>query len=79
TIDTWMNLIHSCSPTPQSCIPAVILVGTHLDKIPEEEVPAKRVKSGTHTMMYETVDWTLPSTSTHADTAKDCLVMMDKL
>ncbi|KAL3854591.1 hypothetical protein ACJMK2_013855 [Sinanodonta woodiana] len=35
TIDTWMNLIHSCTPSPQSGIPAVILVGTHLDKIPE--------------------------------------------
>ncbi|KAL3854548.1 hypothetical protein ACJMK2_013812 [Sinanodonta woodiana] len=43
TIDTWMNLIHSCTPSPQpgipvnlaSGIPAVFLVGTHVDKIPE--------------------------------------------
>ncbi|KAL3854522.1 hypothetical protein ACJMK2_013787 [Sinanodonta woodiana] len=34
-IDTWMNLIHSCAPSSQSGIPAVILVGTHVDKIPE--------------------------------------------
>ncbi|KAL3854625.1 hypothetical protein ACJMK2_013886 [Sinanodonta woodiana] len=35
TIDTWMNLIHSCAPSSQSGIPAVILVGTHVDMIPE--------------------------------------------
>ncbi|KAL3854526.1 hypothetical protein ACJMK2_013791 [Sinanodonta woodiana] len=34
-IDTWMNLIHSCTSSSQSGIPAVILVGTHLDKIQE--------------------------------------------
>ncbi|KAL3854325.1 hypothetical protein ACJMK2_013599, partial [Sinanodonta woodiana] len=73
TIDTWMNLIHSCSPSPQSGIPAVILVGTHLDQIPE------RVRSGTQPMMSETVDFTLPSASTHADTAKDCLIYRDEV
>ncbi|KAK3587463.1 hypothetical protein CHS0354_007955 [Potamilus streckersoni] len=31
-----MNSIHSCTPSPQSGIPAVILVGTHVDKIPEK-------------------------------------------
>ncbi|KAL3855959.1 hypothetical protein ACJMK2_015156, partial [Sinanodonta woodiana] len=35
-INTWMNSIHSCTPSPQSGIPAVILVGTHGDKIPEK-------------------------------------------
>ncbi|KAL3854519.1 hypothetical protein ACJMK2_013784, partial [Sinanodonta woodiana] len=43
TIDTWMNLIHSSTPSPQpgipvnlaSGIPAVFLIGTHVDKIPE--------------------------------------------
>ncbi|KAL3854626.1 hypothetical protein ACJMK2_013887 [Sinanodonta woodiana] len=35
TIDTWMNLIHSCTPSSQPGIPAVILVGTHVDKINE--------------------------------------------
>ncbi|KAL3854599.1 hypothetical protein ACJMK2_013863 [Sinanodonta woodiana] len=69
TIDTWMNLIHSCTPSPQSGIPAVILVGTHLDKIMEEQLPAKEVKSGTQTMTSDTVDVTLPTTSMHADTA----------
>ncbi|KAL3854538.1 hypothetical protein ACJMK2_013803, partial [Sinanodonta woodiana] len=34
-IDTWLNLIHSCTPSSQPGTPAVILVGTHLDKIPE--------------------------------------------
>ncbi|KAL3854629.1 hypothetical protein ACJMK2_013890, partial [Sinanodonta woodiana] len=36
TIDTWINLIHSCTPSSKSGIPAVILVGTHVDKIPEK-------------------------------------------
>ncbi|KAL3854596.1 hypothetical protein ACJMK2_013860, partial [Sinanodonta woodiana] len=67
TIDTWMNLIHSCTPSPQSGIPAVILVGTHLDKIIEEKLPSKGDKSGTQIMTSDTVDVTLPTTSTHAD------------
>ncbi|KAL3855957.1 hypothetical protein ACJMK2_015154, partial [Sinanodonta woodiana] len=35
-INTWMNSIHSCTPSPQSGIPGVILVGTHGDMIPEK-------------------------------------------
>ncbi|KAL3854642.1 hypothetical protein ACJMK2_013903 [Sinanodonta woodiana] len=36
TIDTWMNMIHSCTSSSKPGIPAVILVGTHVDKIPEK-------------------------------------------
>ncbi|KAK3607771.1 hypothetical protein CHS0354_040675 [Potamilus streckersoni] len=32
-IEVWINSIHSCSPSPESGIPPVILVGTHVDKI----------------------------------------------
>ncbi|KAK3598936.1 hypothetical protein CHS0354_036252 [Potamilus streckersoni] len=34
-IEIWMNSIHSCTPSSQPGIPYVILVGTHVDKIPE--------------------------------------------
>ncbi|KAK3590784.1 hypothetical protein CHS0354_038722 [Potamilus streckersoni] len=34
-IEIWLNSIHSCTPSTDSGIPVVILVGTHLDKIPE--------------------------------------------
>ncbi|KAL3854635.1 hypothetical protein ACJMK2_013896 [Sinanodonta woodiana] len=36
TIDTWMNMIHSCTSSSKPGIPAVILVGTHVDKITEK-------------------------------------------
>ncbi|KAL3854151.1 hypothetical protein ACJMK2_013429 [Sinanodonta woodiana] len=34
--EVWLNSIHSCAPSPQAGIPPVILVGTHMDKIPQE-------------------------------------------
>ncbi|KAK3606663.1 hypothetical protein CHS0354_021186 [Potamilus streckersoni] len=34
-IEIWMNSIHSCTPSSHPRIPYVILVGTHVDKIPE--------------------------------------------
>ncbi|KAK3595401.1 hypothetical protein CHS0354_008835 [Potamilus streckersoni] len=34
--EIWLNSIHSCAPSPQAGIPPVILVGTHMDKIPQE-------------------------------------------
>ncbi|KAK3575710.1 hypothetical protein CHS0354_020176 [Potamilus streckersoni] len=34
-IEIWMNSIHSCTPSSQPGIPYVILVGTHVDKIPK--------------------------------------------
>ncbi|KAK3598164.1 hypothetical protein CHS0354_013875 [Potamilus streckersoni] len=35
-IEIWLNSIHSCTPSSHSGIPPVILVGTHVDKIPEK-------------------------------------------
>ncbi|KAK3588518.1 hypothetical protein CHS0354_022993 [Potamilus streckersoni] len=35
-IEIWMNSIHSCAPSPKSGIPFVIVVGTHVDKIPKK-------------------------------------------
>ncbi|KAL3888209.1 hypothetical protein ACJMK2_000585, partial [Sinanodonta woodiana] len=35
-IETWLNSIHSCEQAYQPGIPPVILVGTHVDKIPEK-------------------------------------------
>ncbi|KAL3888926.1 hypothetical protein ACJMK2_001286, partial [Sinanodonta woodiana] len=34
--EIWLNSIHSCAPSSRSGIPPVILVGTHVDKIPEK-------------------------------------------
>ncbi|KAL3870190.1 hypothetical protein ACJMK2_038271, partial [Sinanodonta woodiana] len=34
--EIWLNSIHSCAPSPNSSIPSVILVGTHVDKIPKK-------------------------------------------
>ncbi|KAL3854636.1 hypothetical protein ACJMK2_013897 [Sinanodonta woodiana] len=69
TIDTWMNLIHSCTPSSQPGIPAVILVGTHVDKINEKQMPAKGVKSDTQTPTSDTEEFTLPTTSKQDDNA----------
>ncbi|KAL3854638.1 hypothetical protein ACJMK2_013899, partial [Sinanodonta woodiana] len=69
TIDTWMNLIHSCTPSSQPGIPAVILVGTHVDKIQEKQMPAKGVKSDTQTPTSDTEDFTFPTTSKQDDNA----------
>ncbi|KAK3582750.1 hypothetical protein CHS0354_039792 [Potamilus streckersoni] len=35
-IGVWLNSIHSCTPSPLSGIPPVILVGTHADMITQE-------------------------------------------
>ncbi|KAL3889406.1 hypothetical protein ACJMK2_001750, partial [Sinanodonta woodiana] len=35
-IQIWLNSIHSCEPASQPGTPPVILVGTHVDKIPEK-------------------------------------------
>ncbi|KAL3889088.1 hypothetical protein ACJMK2_001444 [Sinanodonta woodiana] len=34
--EIWLNSIHSCAPSSDSGIPPVILIGTHVDKIPEK-------------------------------------------
>ncbi|KAL3888314.1 hypothetical protein ACJMK2_000684, partial [Sinanodonta woodiana] len=34
--EIWLNSIHSCAPFSHSGIPPVILVGTHVDKIPKK-------------------------------------------
>ncbi|KAK3608707.1 hypothetical protein CHS0354_013641, partial [Potamilus streckersoni] len=35
-VEIWMNSIHTCAPSPNSSIPHVILVGTHVDKLSEK-------------------------------------------
>ncbi|KAK3611542.1 hypothetical protein CHS0354_016474 [Potamilus streckersoni] len=35
-IEIWLNSILSCAPSSKASIPNVILVGTHVDKIPEK-------------------------------------------
>ncbi|KAL3888894.1 hypothetical protein ACJMK2_001254, partial [Sinanodonta woodiana] len=35
-VEIWLNSIHSCAPSSDSGIPPVILIGTHVDKIPEK-------------------------------------------
>ncbi|KAL3889377.1 hypothetical protein ACJMK2_001721, partial [Sinanodonta woodiana] len=35
-IEIWLNSVHSCEPPSQPGTPPVILVGTHVDKIPEK-------------------------------------------
>ncbi|KAL3854739.1 hypothetical protein ACJMK2_013988, partial [Sinanodonta woodiana] len=35
-VEVWLNSIHTCSPSPEAGIPAVILVGTHADKISQD-------------------------------------------
>ncbi|KAL3889127.1 hypothetical protein ACJMK2_001481 [Sinanodonta woodiana] len=35
-IEIWLNMIHSCAPSSHPGRPPVILIGTHVDKIPEK-------------------------------------------
>ncbi|KAL3889149.1 hypothetical protein ACJMK2_001503, partial [Sinanodonta woodiana] len=35
-MEIWLNMIHSCAPSSHPGNPPVILVGTHVDKIPEK-------------------------------------------
>ncbi|KAL3889154.1 hypothetical protein ACJMK2_001508 [Sinanodonta woodiana] len=35
-MEIWLNMIHSCAPSSHPGNPPVILIGTHVDKIPEK-------------------------------------------
>ncbi|KAK3587048.1 hypothetical protein CHS0354_008076 [Potamilus streckersoni] len=38
-VEIWLNSIHSCAPSTEAGSPPVILVGTHVDKLPKESRP----------------------------------------
>ncbi|KAK3602668.1 hypothetical protein CHS0354_024989 [Potamilus streckersoni] len=61
-IEVWLNYIHSCSPSPESKTPPVILVGTHVDKISQKQSSARGKESETKSITSETEEFTTAST-----------------